>query len=219
MKANILLSIIVLLGCFMISETQQADSLASTITESSSKRSLEEEEEDEDDAKKPVAKPAAAAAKPAAAAPAKKSDDSSEDNDDAEKKDDKAAEETPEEDDDEKAARIQKEIEALNENTKKAFQNQFDSSEDFSYENMNNYMSGQYNDDMTEDQKIAAFAKLISKGPVSFKILSEIHFFFVFRSLNFLSQKQDNSIIFHKPNQKIKESTVQLTMGLRKLIS
>jgi hypothetical protein len=33
---------------------------------------------------------------------------------------------------------------------------------------MNNFQSGQYEDDMTEDQKIAAFAKLIKTGPVSF---------------------------------------------------
>ena len=80
-------------------------------------------------------------------------------------------------------------------------------------------MSGQYNDDMTEDQKIAAFAKLISKGPVSFIILIRISLLFHFRSLNFLSQKQDNSIIFRKPNQKIKELIVQQTMEHKRLIS
>jgi len=43
----------------------------------------------------------------------------------------------------------------MNENTKKSFESNFDSSEDFKYEDMDNFQSGEYNDKFTEDQKIA----------------------------------------------------------------
>ena len=151
MKVTILLSALLVL-CFI----ENANG-----SEFIPKRLLEDE--NEEDAVKPVAKTTTATTKTTTAAAKTSSEESGD-----EESEEKPAEEAPEEDEDEKAARIQKEIEAMNENTKRAFANQFDSSEDFSYDNMNNFMSGDYEGEMSEDQKIAAFAKLIKTGPVSF---------------------------------------------------
>ena len=68
--------------------------------------------------------------------------------------------------DEEKDAQIQQEIEALNEKTKKAFENSFDISEDFSFNDIDLYQSGYYKNE-PDDVKLTHYSNIMQKGAVS----------------------------------------------------
>lgn len=61
---------------------------------------------------------------------------------------------------------MQKELSDLNEKTKQAFENAFDISEDYNYNDIDQYQSGEYKD-QDESLKQAQFTRLMRKGPVS----------------------------------------------------
>jgi len=54
----------------------------------------------------------------------------------------------------------------LNTKTKKAFESNFDNSEDFQFDNMKDYESGKFEDTMTDEQKEATFATLSKTGAI-----------------------------------------------------
>ena len=68
----------------------------------------------------------------------------------------------------------------MNTKTKKAFESNFDNSEDFQFDNMKDYESGKFEDTMTDEQKEATFATLSKTGAVSnFRIFVFILFDFL----------------------------------------
>ena len=80
---------------------------------------------------------------------------------------------------------------------------------------MKDYESGKYEDTFTDEQKISTFEQISKTGAVSY-FNSMYNLFFSFRLLNFLNQKLDNIITFHKLQLKTKELIAQLMMEVIK---
>ena len=69
------------------------------------------------------------------------------------------------ESEEEKQERLDKEIAELNAQTQKAFENTFDVSEDYRYEDMDQYKSGHFSDD--DDERLAKYGSIMMSAPVS----------------------------------------------------
>lgn len=61
---------------------------------------------------------------------------------------------------------MKEELEKLNAETQKAFESNFDISEDFNFEDMDQFQSGAYVE-ADDDDKLEEFGKLMIKSPVS----------------------------------------------------
>jgi len=61
---------------------------------------------------------------------------------------------------------MKKELSEMNEKAKQAFENAFDISEDYSWNDIDQYQSGEYKD-QDDNIKSTLYMKLMHKGPVS----------------------------------------------------
>ena len=111
------------------------------------------------------------------------------------------------ESEEDKQERLDKEIAELNAQTQKAFENTFDVSEDYRYEDMDQYKSGHFSDD--DDERLAKYGSIMMSAPVSTNGYIYHHFY---RLLNFWNPQP--ALMSTSRNSRVasRESTALITM-------